>query len=163
MPVPSEYQQIKDNLYDFLLNVRDSAELGSTHQAYTVAQSVFRVYRRRLTTVQAISFSNILPAGIRALFVAEWDPVEYMPESWQNEDILKELKLLRPYHNYSDENSVKAVAEALWLNTEHEKLENVLVQLPSQAGQFWLQYKKPASDKKPGRHETWQLPGHVTW
>jgi hypothetical protein len=40
MPVPSEYQRANDNFYEFLMDARDAAGLGSTRQAYTMVQGV---------------------------------------------------------------------------------------------------------------------------
>ena len=72
-PVPREYQRIHDDLYNFLKLARDKTDVETTHRAYTMCQSVFQVFRRRLDVKDAIRFSCALPAGIPALFVAEWD------------------------------------------------------------------------------------------
>lgn len=74
-PVPREYQHMQRDLYKFLERARDLSDVETTHRSYTMCQGVFQVFRRRLTIHQAIQFSNTLPAGIRALFTAEWEPL----------------------------------------------------------------------------------------
>lgn len=74
MTVPAEYQRARDHLYAFLEDARDTAGLGSTHQAYTMVQGVLQAFRRRLDVRDGIRFAGVLPLGLRALFVADWDP-----------------------------------------------------------------------------------------
>lgn len=57
----------------FLLDARDTAGLGSTHQAYTMVQGVLQTFRRRLEISEAIRFAGVLPPVLRAIFVADWD------------------------------------------------------------------------------------------
>ncbi len=76
MPYPQEYQIATIQFNDFLSDVKRNASLATSHMVYTMTQSVLQVFRRRLTVSDAIRFSNILPAAIRALFVADWDPDE---------------------------------------------------------------------------------------
>jgi uncharacterized protein (DUF2267 family) len=56
MPVPPEYQRATDDFYKLLTDVRDSAGLTTTNQAYTVLQGVFQVFRRRLDLKDAVRF-----------------------------------------------------------------------------------------------------------
>lgn len=78
MPYPQEYQIATSVFQDFLADVKRNCDFGSSHMAYTVTQGVFQAFRRRLSLDDAIRFSNILPAGLRALFVADWDLNEEM-------------------------------------------------------------------------------------
>jgi len=48
MPVPAEYQRATDDFYQLLKDARDSADLTTTNQSYTMVQGVFQVFRRRL-------------------------------------------------------------------------------------------------------------------
>ena len=137
MPVPAEYQRIKDHLYDFLLDVRDIAELGSTHQAYTMSQGVFQVFRRRISLKEAILFSNALNAGIRSLFVADWDVNESQKPFSDKKTMSEEVKNLRADHNFATDNAIQVVAKALWKNSEADKLRLVLSKLPKEAQEFW--------------------------
>lgn len=74
--VPAEYSRATEHFVEFLVDTRDRSELGSTHQAYTMVQGVFQAFRRRLDIKDAILFAGILPVGLRALFVADWDTSE---------------------------------------------------------------------------------------
>ena len=58
MPVPPEYQRARDDFYNFLLDARDTAGLGTTHQGYTMVQGVFQTFRRRLDLKVAIRFAG---------------------------------------------------------------------------------------------------------
>ena len=61
MVVPQEYQRARDDFYNFLLDTRDTAGLGSTHQAYMMVQGVLQTFRRRLDFKDAIRFAGVLP------------------------------------------------------------------------------------------------------
>ena len=137
MPVPAEYQRIRDQLYAFLLDARDNADLGSTHQAYTMCQGVFQVFRRRLDLAEAISFSNVLPAGIRALFVAEWNVNEPKLPFTDRAIMTEEVKSLRANHNFAPATAIKDVAGALWKHADKKFLEECLARLPIDAKDFW--------------------------
>jgi uncharacterized protein (DUF2267 family) len=76
MPVPPEYQRARDDFYNFLIDARDTAGLSSTHQAYMMVQGVFQTFRRRLDLKDAIRFAGVLPAVLRAIFVADWNTEE---------------------------------------------------------------------------------------
>ena len=73
MPVPPEYERASAKFYEYLLDARNNADLWSTHVTYTMTQGVFQVFRRRISTQQAIDFANLLPICLRALFVTDWD------------------------------------------------------------------------------------------
>jgi uncharacterized protein (DUF2267 family) len=92
MPVPPEYQRATDDFYKLLTDVRDSAGLTTTHQAYTVLQGVFQVFRRRLDAKDAIRFLRVLPFGAPALFVAEWDTDEPRLDFEERALMTKEFK-----------------------------------------------------------------------
>jgi uncharacterized protein (DUF2267 family) len=92
MPVPAEYQRARDDFYDFLTDARDTASLWSTHVAYTMTQAVFQTFRRRLSFKEAIAFANILPACLRALFVADWDTDEPQKPFQSREIMTEEVK-----------------------------------------------------------------------
>ena len=96
MPMPAEYQRAGEYFDALLADVRDACELGSRHQACTTAQGVFQVFRRRLPLADAIRFAAALPGLIRALFVAEWDPVEPQREFAPREVLEAEVRARRP-------------------------------------------------------------------
>ncbi len=76
MPYPQEYQIATLTFKEFLTDVKAASGLATSNMAYTMAQGVLQAFRRRLNHEEAIRFSNILPAGLRALFVADWDVTE---------------------------------------------------------------------------------------
>lgn len=73
MTVPVEYQRATDNFHDLLVDARNVAELETVNQAYTMAQGGIETFPRRLGLEDAIRLSNVLPAALRALFVAHCD------------------------------------------------------------------------------------------
>jgi uncharacterized protein (DUF2267 family) len=137
MPVPAEYQRATDHFYEFLQDVRDHAGFTTTHPAYTTTQAVFQTFRRRLDLADAIRFAGVLPAGLRALFVADWDPDETRREFEDREAMTKEVRALRPNHNFSPDTAIRDVAHALRKHVDERALDRVLAQLPPAAAEFW--------------------------
>ncbi len=137
MPVPVEYQRIQHQLYRFLEDARDFADVDTTHRAYTMSQGVFQVFRRWIDLHEAIRFSNILPAGIRFLFVAEWDPGEPRLPFGGKESMVKEVQSLRPSHNFSPPTAIRDVARALCRNVNTTLLDHVLSSFSADAQAFW--------------------------
>jgi len=137
MPVPAEYQRASDQFYDYLVDARDTAGFWSTHVTYTMTQGVFQVFRRRLSTKDAIAFANILPICLRALFVSDWDVDEEKKLFTSLEEMTEEVKLLRKDHNFSTETAIKDVAKALRRQVDEEAFDNLLGQLPEGAMEFW--------------------------
>jgi uncharacterized protein (DUF2267 family) len=137
MPVPPEYQHATDDFYKLLVDARDSAGLTTTNQAYTMVQGVFQVFRRRLEVKEAVRFMNVLPVGARALFAAEWD-VEEPKRPFEDRAIMtKEVRALRPEHNYAPETAIRDVAIALRRNVDQAAFDRVLATLHQGAKQFW--------------------------
>lgn len=137
MPVPPEYSRAADHFYEFLLDARDTSELGSTHQAYTMAQGVFQVFRRRLDIKNAILFAGVLPVGLRALFVAEWDTDEPKRQFEDRSTMTKEVQALRPDHNFAPETAIRDVASVLRSHVDEAALNRVLSRFPEGAIEFW--------------------------
>ena len=137
MPVPSEYQRATDDFYKLLTDVRDSAGLTTTNQAYTVLQGVLQVFRRRLDVKDAIRFLSVLPVGVRALFVADWDTDEPRRDFEDRALMTLEVQALRAEHNYAPETAIHDVAVALRRNVDQTAFERVLALLPRDAAEFW--------------------------
>lgn len=150
MPIPVEYQRATDHFHQFLADVRDEANFGSVHQAYTMAQGVFQVFRRRLRIEDAIRFGNILPAGLRALFVAEWNVDEPRLPFEGRATMTREVQSLRPLHNFSPDSSIHDVAVALRRNVDEAALDRVLAELPEAARRFWQTLPSAESPANPG-------------
>lgn len=134
---PPEYQRATDEFYDYLRSLRDIALFPDSHPPYTVTQAVFQVFRRRLSLGDAIRFAQVLPVGLRALFVADWDPDEPMRPFGSREEMTRELLELRPEHNYSSETSIADVAAALRMHVDAAAFDAALATLPAAAAAFW--------------------------
>lgn len=137
MPVPAEYERASAQFYDYLVDARDTSGLWSTHVTYTMTQGVFQVFRRRLSTKDAIAFANVLPICLRALFVSDWNINEERLPFDDREVMTQEVKLLRSDHNFSTETAIQDVAQALRRHVNEELFDNVLSQLPKGAEEFW--------------------------
>ena len=137
MPYPTEYEHAGRCFAEFLAEVKAISELGSSHMAYTMAQGVFQVFRRRVSLQDAIRFSNLLPAGIRALFVADWEPDEE-PRRFENREAMtREVRLLRPDHNFSTDKAISQVAKALRKQVDERRFEQLLQRISPEARAFW--------------------------
>ena len=137
MPVPSEYERASARFYEYLVDARDTAGLWSTHVTYTMTQGVFQVFRRRLSTKDAIAFANVLPICLRALFVTDWNPDEERKKFEDRETMTQEVKLLRADHNFSTETAIRDVARALRRHVDEVAFDKLLAQLPPGAVEFW--------------------------
>jgi uncharacterized protein (DUF2267 family) len=137
MPVPSEYQRATDDFYKLLMDARDSAGLTTTNQAYTMLQGVLQVFRRRLEVNEAIRFLSVLPVGVRALFVADWDVDEPKRQFEDRSVMTKEVQALRAEHNFAPETAIRDAAIALRRNIDEAAFDRVLATLPEGAAQFW--------------------------
>ncbi len=137
MPVPVEYERSSDQFYKFLVDARDTAGLWSTHVTYTMTQAVLQTFRRRLSTEDAIAFANVLPICLRALFVTDWDLHEPMKPFEDRATMTREVRLLRPDHNFSTTTAINDIAIALRRHVDQEKFDQLLAQLPAGAADFW--------------------------
>jgi uncharacterized protein (DUF2267 family) len=137
MTVPPEYQRVRDDFYNFLLDARDAAGLSTTNQAYTIVQSVFQTFRRRLDLKDAIRFAGVLPAALRALFVADWNPEEPRRPFEDRAVMTQEIRGLRVDHNFAPETAIQDVARALRRHLDEAAFDRVLESLPSGASEFW--------------------------
>lgn len=137
MTVPREYTQASADFEKFLVDVRDIALLSTTHRAYTMVQGVLQVFRCRLGVKEALSFADVLPAGLRALFVADWDVDAPRPPFGDRAAMNAEVLALRPDHNLATDTAIRDVALALRQNVDEAALDRVLARLPAGAADFW--------------------------
>jgi uncharacterized protein (DUF2267 family) len=101
-----------------------------------MAQGVFQVFRRRWKIEESIRLANILPAGLRALFVADWD-TDGPSLSFDDRAVMtKEVQSLRLLHDFSLGSFICDVAVALRSNVDETALDRILVTLPESARQF---------------------------
>jgi uncharacterized protein (DUF2267 family) len=137
MPMPWTYRQATREWQAFLAAAREAMDLTSDNAAYTAVQGVLRAFRRRLTPQQAIDFAQVLPAVLRALFVADWRLDEGPVPPGTRAAWTAEAMALRPHHNLTPENCVEATALALRRSVLRGDLERVLASLPPFAAEFW--------------------------
>jgi uncharacterized protein (DUF2267 family) len=137
MPIPAEYQRATDKFYEYMTAARDEAGLGSTHQAFTMTEGVFRAFRRRLTLEDALAFANVLPVGLRALFVTDWKPTTKPHPFESRERMTREVQALRGGHNFAPDTAILDVARALRTVVDDDALDRVLERLPDGARKFW--------------------------
>lgn len=137
MPIPAEYQRATDDFYKVLLDARDMAELGSTHQTYTMVQGVLQTFRRRLDVKETILFAGVLPPVLRAIFVTDWN-IDERKRPFEDRSVMtKEVQSLRKTHNSSPDNAIRIVARALRNNIDEAAFDEVLAKLPKGTVEFW--------------------------
>lgn len=135
--MPGEYQRAADHFSKFMRDAQELADLGSSHQTYTMVQGVFQTFRRRLSLKEAIQFAGVLPAMLRAVFVADWDVDEPKREFGDLAVMTEEVRSLRENHNFAPDTAIKDVAKALRQNIDNSRLNEVLSKLPEGAKAFW--------------------------
>jgi uncharacterized protein (DUF2267 family) len=137
MTVPRAYRQASEDFLKVLVDARDIAMLQTTNQSFTMVQAVLVTFRRRLDVRQALAFADVLPPGLRALFVADWNVDEPRRPFGDRAAMTREVQMLRPDHNVSPDSSIRDVAEALRRNVDEAALDRVLAVLPDGAVAYW--------------------------
>lgn len=137
MPLPTEYSRATEEFYDFLTDVQHVTGFTSTHQTYTMVQGVFQTFRRRLSIKNAITFANVLPPVLRAIFVADWDVDEAKREFGDRDTMTKEVQALRHEHNFAPETAISDVASVIRRHLDGEKFDALLATFPDGAVAFW--------------------------
>lgn len=102
-----------------------------------MVQGVLQTFRRRLTLPEAIRFAGVLPPVLRAIFVADWNTSEPRRSFGNRTEMTQEVQSLRADHNFAPDTAIPAVAVALRKNTDAEKLDTVLNNLPAAVRDFW--------------------------
>lgn len=137
MTLPFEYQNASLEFERFLLDARDYADLVTTNMAWSMVVGVLHTFRRRLTVKQVIRFSTVLPPVIRALFLEQWNPDQEVADFGTEEELLEEVRSVRPDHNFSPPHAISAVAKALRNRVDQVEFARALAELPPGATQFW--------------------------
>lgn len=137
MTLPMELQHASDHFEHFLADLRDTSGLTTRSQVYTMVQGVFYTFRRRLDLRDAIRFANVLPAILRAIFVADWD-VDAPPLPFANRaELIREAQSLRQDHNFAPVSCIQDVATVLRRHMDRDALDRSLSSLPEGAADFW--------------------------
>lgn len=134
--MPFEYRSASEDFDKFLRDVMAISGLATRNQAYTMAQAVLIAFRSRLSTADALRFADVLPVALRALFVSDWEM--RTPKPWgMRADWMRDVRSLRPDHNFSTDSAISDVAAALRLNVDQQAFSAVLATLPESADRFW--------------------------
>lgn len=136
MPMPYTYRHASAEFAAFLRDAREALELETDNMAYTATDAVFRVFRARLTVEEALAFADILPAVLRAIFVAEWRPAAPLPFA-DRASLTREAQAVRPHHNLTPDHAIAALARVLRRHVLAIDLDRVLARLPPGAAEFW--------------------------
>lgn len=137
MTLPFEYQRASQEFEKFMVDARDRSGLATTNMAYNMVQGVLQAFRRRLSVKDAALFANVLPAVIRAIFIADWNTDEPQRAFEDRATMTKEVQALRVAHNFAPDTAIHDVAAALRRNIDQAELDRVLAELPQGAAQFW--------------------------
>lgn len=137
MPMPWAYRHASKDWAAFLEDAKDKLGLTSDNAAYTAVEGVLRTFRRRLSCAEGLAFAEVLPAVLRALFVADWQPETLPPPFAPREAMAREAMALRPNHNLTPPHAIEAVAWALRRAVDQAALDRVLARLPEGAVAFW--------------------------
>jgi uncharacterized protein (DUF2267 family) len=137
MPMPWTYRQATREWQAFLADAQAEMGLSTDHSTFTAVEGVLRAFRVRLTPQEAVDFAQVLPAVLRAIFVADWDLSVPPKPAGTRDDWTDEAKALRRHHNIAPANCVAATAIALRRAILRPDLERVLSRLPPFAAEFW--------------------------
>jgi uncharacterized protein (DUF2267 family) len=74
---------------------------------------------------------------MRALFVADWNLEEERLPFTDFDTMNKEVKQLRPDHNFATASAIQEVAAAVKKNVDQENLRNALNEISEEALAFW--------------------------
>jgi len=137
MPMPWAYRHATKDWQAFLADAREELGLVSDNNTYTAVQGVLLTFRARLAPRQVAAFADVLPAVLRALFVAGWDP-EAPPRPWADRATLEaEARDLRRAHNLTPDAPILPVARALWAAVRAADMARVLASIGPEAEDFW--------------------------
>jgi len=137
VPVPLKYNNATSEFMRFLDDARDAAGLVSANQAFTMTEGVLRAFRDRLDVRDAILFADVLPAVLRAVFVADWDVDRPRKEFGDRASAVADVRALRADHNFSPDTCLEAVAGALRRHVDPIAFDRTLARLPEGAARFW--------------------------
>jgi uncharacterized protein (DUF2267 family) len=137
MPMPSEYAHASADFENYLLAALETSGLATRNQVYTMTQGVFHTFRRRLDLEAAILFANVLPAVLRAIFVADWNTREPVILFSDRTAMTREVQALRQDHNFSPDTCIRDVAAAVRRSVNEDEFNRVLRLLPNGAVEFW--------------------------
>lgn len=137
MGVPATYGYADKAFWAYIEALKSRMATHSSAVCYTCTQGTFRAFRARLAPGDALQFANVLPATLRALFVADWNVTAQIAPWADRAALTAEVQALRQHHNFAPDTVIADVAWALRQVVEHDAFARVLAELPEEAGLFW--------------------------
>lgn len=137
MPWPPEYQRASVDFEKFMVTARDAAGLATTNMAWNMVEGVLHVFRRRMSMPQALRLADQLPPVVRALFLEKWNPSQPIVPAGSHEELLNEVRSLRPDHNFSPATALESVGEGLRAVLPDDAFTRVLDALPPDLRGYW--------------------------
>lgn len=137
MPMPQEYQIAAQDYDAFINDARQALDLETRNQVYTVVEAVFVTFRRRLEANDVLAFASALPALLRAIFVANWDPADRTDRFGTPADWAREVRSLRRHHNFAPEDAVSILAGVLRRHVDTGRFDKMLDGLSPEARKYW--------------------------
>ncbi|MCB9674391.1 MAG: DUF2267 domain-containing protein [Alphaproteobacteria bacterium] len=118
-----------------------------------MTRGVLQAFRRRLPLADSLRFARTLPVGLRALYVADWDPDEPLSPVGTRDGWTREAQGLRAEHNFAPPSAVADVAAAVRRHlVDPAAFEAVLAELPPWTREFWS--AEPEISSPSGRTRT---------
>lgn len=134
--MPFTYRHATEAVRASLADACERLGTPSDNVAYTCTDAVFQVFRRRLTVAQGLAFAGVLPAVLRAIFVAGWRLELPVPFAGR-ERMTREARDVRRNHNSCPETVIGDIAWALRRHVDAAEFERALARLPDAACAFW--------------------------
>ncbi len=111
--------------------------LQTTHQCYTMVESVFHALRSHMTPREALAFADHLPPVLRAIFVSGWDVEAPVLPVTDRAGLQREILALRHNHNLSTPSALEDVGSALRETMDTAEFHRLLDVLPPELASFW--------------------------
>ena len=137
MTVPQDYTHAGEHFDALLTDLMAELDLTTRHQVYAVLHGVLTVFRRRLDAEEVLVFASGLPAMLRAMFVAGWEPDKDKLPFATPADHNREARDVRRHHNLMPEGSLPAVVRTVRRHCDPDAFEAALSKLPPEARAFW--------------------------
>lgn len=134
--MPFTYRHATDEWRGFLKDLRDETLIISDNVLYTGTQAVLHAFRARICVQDALDFANLLPAILRAIFVADWQIAP--PRPWPTRDDLRsEMLDLRRDHNFCPPDLLEVLLRAIPATTRRMEFDRLMIRIGPEAGDFW--------------------------
>jgi uncharacterized protein (DUF2267 family) len=129
MTIPMEYAHASKEFEAFMSEFVALADLPTHHRAYHSIRAVIHVFRSHLPVKEALTFANVLPPVLCAIFVEDWQPAEEPLPFPHRKTLLREIKSIRSDHKLAPETVMEDAAmwmcgssTAFWLNCLRTRL-----------------------------------------